>query len=119
MEMFGAEHVKREKWYERYDIDLDDAVRGILFFLVVLVISFFAFCSGCLVSEDVAIRALETQGFSNVRVTDKHWILVGMQGCSDSDAAKFDAEATNSAGRRVQLYVCAGWLWKGATVRTQ
>ncbi len=74
---------------------------------------------GAFVDESVAVSALETQGYSDIRIMERHWFLVGLRGCDGDDAAQFATEATNPAGKRVQLYVCAGWPFKGATIRTK
>ncbi|MDP3778616.1 MAG: hypothetical protein Q8R30_01030 [bacterium] len=76
-----------------------------------------ALFSGLFIGEQIAIRALENQGFANVRIVDKQWFLVGMRGCG-RDAAKFTARAVNPAQREVDIFVCVGWPFKGATVRS-
>lgn len=86
-----------------------------LMFLVVVVI---ALCRGMLVDESKAVRHLQTLGFSNIEITDKSWLFVPFLGCSEKDAAKFTANATNPAGGNVQVEVCVGWPFKGATLRT-
>lgn len=76
-----------------------------------------ALLGGTLIDEDVAVHALETQGFTGVKVIDKAWFAVGLRGCDKNDSVRFTASATNPAGKEVQLYVCGG-IFKGATVRT-
>ncbi len=99
---------------------MDDKLTVIGFVLIVTVILLGVSLPGLLlVDESTAVRALEIQGFSDVRITGRHWFLVGMRGCSDSDVVKFDATATNPRGDRVELFVCAGWPFKGATIRTR
>lgn len=73
---------------------------------------------GLFVSNDIAINALEDQGYTNVEITNKHWFMFGLIGCADSDAAKFDVIATNPSGNKVELYVCSGWPFKGSTIRS-
>ena len=73
--------------------------------------------SGIFIGEQIAVRALENQGFTNVRIVDKQWFLVGMRGCG-RDAAKFTARAVNPAQREVDIFVCVGWPFKGVTVRS-
>lgn len=90
-----------------------------LIIVVVFVMLLSGLFRGWLVDPGVAVRALETQGYSNVRIADHSWFAVGLRGCDKNDAAKFTATATNPAGRRVELFVCTGWLFKGATVRTE
>lgn len=86
-------------------------VLGICF----LIVSLF---QGTFVDESEALRALETQGYSNVKVTDHKWLLVSVRGCGSTDAARFDALVVNPAGKKVNLYVCVGWPFKGSTIRT-
>ncbi len=90
----------------------------LLFVAVFIVLFTLALIRGVFVGENAAIRALETQGYSEVRIVDKDIWFVGMRGCGDEDAAKFDAVAINPAGNEVDVFVCVGWPFKGATVRT-
>ncbi|KKP80380.1 MAG: hypothetical protein A2271_04865 [Candidatus Moranbacteria bacterium RIFOXYA12_FULL_35_19] len=94
---------------------------GIEFIIIILfvAISIVLSCRGILVDKNVAIRAVETQGFSNIKVIDHAWFAVGLRGCSSKDAARFTVKATNPAGKEVECYVCSGWLFKGATIRTK
>lgn len=56
----------------------------LLFFLVIVVLVVLALFWGFLVPEEKAVRALETQGFSDVKITRRRWILPSLQGCADS-----------------------------------
>lgn len=87
--------------------------------LVVLAIVFAVFnvFAGLFVDQSIAIRALENQGFTNVKIVDKQWFAVSMRGCGN-DVAKFLARAVNPAHDEVELFVCVGWPFKGATVRS-
>ena len=76
-------------------------------------------CRALFVKPTVAVRALETQGFSEVRVIDKNWFLVRYRGCARGDNVRFVAKAKNPAGKEVEVLVCVGWPFKGATVRTR
>lgn len=89
----------------------------VIFILLALSIGLGSGCRGCFADEQQAVRALETQGYSDVKITDHHWIFVTVQGCG-ADAAKFDAVATNPAGKKVNVYVCVGWPFKGSTIRS-
>lgn len=73
---------------------------------------------GTFADEATARNALETQGYSNITITNHAWFAVGLRGCAEKDAARFDATATNPAGRAVKVYVCTGFPFKGATIRT-
>lgn len=80
---------------------------------------FFGIARGILVNESVAIKALETQGFGDVEITKRAWFAVDYRGCSSSDVVKFEAIAINPIGKRVNVFVCAGWPFKGATIRSK
>jgi len=88
----------------------------LLFFI--FVVFPFASCRGALVDKDVAIRALEKQGYSNIEIINHQYFWVGWKGCDSKDAAKFTAHVTNPAGKQVEVFVCTGWILKGATIRT-
>jgi hypothetical protein len=90
----------------------------VLSWIAVIVFMILLECRGAFVSPQVAVNTLETQGYSQITITDHHYVAVGLQGCGTEDAAKFDAEAVNPAGRRVALFVCTGMFFKGATIRT-
>ncbi len=98
---------------------MKEVVGGILILLVVVAIVVVVSLPGLLIDQSTAVKALETQGFSNVEITGRQWIAVSLFGCSSDDAAKFDVVAINPVGKQVEVYVCAGWPFKGATVRTK
>ncbi len=89
-----------------------------LFLIVLVLIVCLAPFRGALVSEESAVRALEVQGFSGIRVTEHAYFLLGLRGGDENDAARFTAEAKNPAGKDVTVYVFVGWPFKGATIRT-
>ena len=96
--------------------DFSASILSVLLFLVLIIGS----CGrGALVNEDVAVRALDTQGYSDIKITDSAWFAVGLRGCDEKDAARFTATAKNPAGKQVKVYVCTGWIFKGATIRTK
>lgn len=74
---------------------------------------------GAFVSDDVAIKALRTQGYSNIKIVEKNWFLPGLTGCDSRDAVQFKVKAKNPVGNNVEVLVCSGWLFKGATIRTK
>lgn len=85
-------------------------------FFILLVV--FSECRGVFITnDDVAVRALENQGFTNIRVVDGEWFFVGLRGCG-SDAKKITARAVNLLQKEVNIFVCVGWPFKGATVRS-
>ncbi len=85
--------------------------------LIILGLIIVAEFGGIFVPESEAVNALQVQGFKDVKIEDKDVFLLSWRGCSSSDAAKFDAVATNANGQRVNLYVCSGWPFKGSTIR--
>lgn len=90
-------------------------VIAVLFFLV---IALALESCGTLVPESEAVNALQTQGYADVKITHKGIYFMRLRGCGTGDAAKFDATATNARGQKVNVYVCVGWPFKGATVRS-
>lgn len=86
--------------------------------VVVLVLLLVLAPTGLMVPDSKAVRALETQGFSDIKITERAWYFIGMRGGDKSDSVRFTATATNPAGKKVQVYVFSGWLFKGATIRT-
>ena len=104
---------------KRSGITFHQSVTVVVFvFALVLVLTAATGWTGLLVPENKAVRALETQGFSEIAITDRSWLFVGMRGGDKSDCVRFTATATNPAGKMVQVYVFSGWLFKGATIRT-
>lgn len=87
--------------------------------LITLLLVFSLVGCGLLANKDKAVRALQDAGYSDIKITDRHVLFVGMRGCSDDDSVAFKATATNPIGKKVKVLVCAGWLLKGATIRTR
>lgn len=86
--------------------------------LLMIILSLSFGCGrGILAREESAIRALETQGYTEVKIVDHAWFAVGWRGCDEKDAARFTARAKNPVGQEVTVYVCSGLL-KGGTIRT-
>ncbi len=85
--------------------------------VVVVILAAFFFPTGLWVPESRAVSALETQGFSDIKVTDKDIWFVSLKG-GHGDSVRFTASATNPIGKRVTIYVFSGWPFKGATIRT-
>ncbi|MDO8559226.1 MAG: hypothetical protein Q7R84_02735 [bacterium] len=92
-------------------------------FIIFIILSFgfsgVSACSGNLVDEDIAVKALEIQGFSDITIIEKDNWFIGFKGGGREDVVKFTAVATNPAGKKVEVDVFAGWPWKGATIRTR
>lgn len=74
------------------------------------------FSCGNSIPQERAVKALEAQGFSDVKITKRSVVFVNFCGCDQSDIVKFDAMVTNSRGERVHLIVCGG-IFKGMTIR--
>ena len=91
----------------------DSTLVHILVFVIILVFA----ARGLLVGENSAVKAMEAQGYTEVEVTDHSWLAVGLRGCSVHDAARLTVRAKNSAGETAEMYVCAGWPFKGGTIR--
>lgn len=72
---------------------------------------------GSLASEDKAVSLLENQGFENVEIVERDVFFVSLKGCSEQDVALFTATGTNPIGKEVEVEVCVGWPFKGATMR--
>jgi len=95
--------------------------------IILLVVLFFAIIAGAcaltatgyLVDEKNAVKAAEMLGMTEVVVIDRANVLVGMRGCGDQDAARFDVSAKNPKGSPVTFSVCCGWMFKGCTLRSQ
>ena len=77
--------------------------------------------SGCglMVSDFNTVNAVEKQGYSDVHVLHIHPFFADYFGCSKGDRAAYKMSATNALGRKVNLTACAGWPFKGVTVRTE
>ncbi len=86
--------------------------------IIVCAVIAFSIFRGLWADKSTALRALEKQGYSDVRIIDHSWFMVSVRGCSNSDAAKFTALAKNPVGKEVECFVCTGWPFKGATIRT-
>ncbi|MEK7584654.1 MAG: hypothetical protein AAB490_05390 [Patescibacteria group bacterium] len=101
------------------------AFRAMLIGVVVLVLAYVVILGvgafwfpGAYVSDEKIIAAVENQGFSDVRILDKDITFISWRGCGKDDDAAFQVEATNALGKRVPLTACAGWPFKGVTIRS-
>jgi len=84
---------------------------------LIILLSLALLSCSAFVEEDVPIRALETAGFTDANCGEKNFVTPSWSGCSRSDGVAFKCTATNPAGKRVKVTVCAsGWL-KSATIR--
>lgn len=87
------------------------------FSLALLSVCLFA----CGTDDDEAIKALSDQGFSDISITDRGCFFAAMEGCDEKDGNWYHANATNPAGRKVNMLVCCGakLSFKGCTVRSK
>jgi len=99
----------------RYDSNYGPVV--VLYVILVLAALFIGVGRGAFANQDVAVRTLEAQGYSNIQIVDKAWFAVGFRGCDEKDAARFTAKVTNPAGKPAEVYVCTGVIFKGGTIR--
>jgi prepilin-type N-terminal cleavage/methylation domain-containing protein len=65
-----------------------------------------------------AVRAAESFGMTEVKITSRKNVLACFRGCGSDDDVAFDLKAKNAQGADVDLKVCCGAWFKGCTVRT-
>ena len=73
---------------------------------------------GPYVSDEKIMTAVANQGYTDVKILDKDVTFISWRGCGKDDDAAFQVEATNALGKRVPLTACAGWPFKGVTIRS-
>ena len=94
-------------------------MKCIIFLAVILALTVLASGCGVLCDDTKVAKAVEKQGYSDVNLYNKSVVFRSWSGCSASDDASWDGTATNPAGVKVNIIVCAGWPFKGVTVRTK
>jgi hypothetical protein len=94
----------------------NDAMPTILYILAIIFVCVLMPCRGFMASEQAAVDALTSAGYTDIEILDHQFACVTIRGCG-SDAAKFPAKAKNPQGKEVKLYVCVGWPFKGSTIR--
>lgn len=75
------------------------------------------FGCGVIVDESTGAAALNAEGWSEVNVTEKHFIVPLFYGCDKNDSVAFEARGLNPAGRPSSAVVCCGAFFKGCTIR--
>jgi len=85
------------------------------FFLVVTMAAW-ASCGTAIDDKDV-INAVIRAGYSNPVITERHSFVATWFGCAESDAAAFKVTATNAQKQQVHFTACAGFPFKGITLR--
>lgn len=85
-----------------------------LFFMIAILccVSF----RGCFADPNRAVSMMEKNGFEDVEILNHGWLFPSFRGCG-ADAAIVAVKAVNVRGERVNLDVCLGWPFKGATIR--
>jgi hypothetical protein len=73
-------------------------------------------CAASCVDDSNVINAVEKAGYANAEILAKHYVSTFF-GCSKDDAAAFEVIATNANKQRVKFIACAGWPFKGVTIR--
>lgn len=74
---------------------------------------------GAFVDASAATHSLETQGYSSVRIVDRHNYFASWNGCGEGDVVAFECTAKNPAGKDARVTVCCGWWLKDCTVRAK
>lgn len=67
--------------------------------------------AGC-TQPDKARELLDANGYKDIEITGYNWLS-----CSKDDTFHTGFKATGPTGKKVEGTVCAGWLFKGATIR--
>jgi len=75
----------------------------------------------CATNDDEAVKALSDNGFNDITITNRGFFGAQFMGCDQKDQNWYHANATNPAGRKVNMLVCCGGLmsFKGCTVRSK
>ena len=90
-------------------------ISWVIFMLIVYLI--YGWVAGSHTTPEQAIRAAELYSYSDIRVTDKKIMFMEFRGCGVGDDSLFTLTAKNQKGEEKTFYVCAAWLFKGATIR--
>jgi len=87
-------------------------------FISIVLLAFFAFVFVMNMDDSSsAEQALINAGFSHPTCSENHWFLKQMNGCSEDDSFAWDCTAINSKGKKINVTVCTGLLFKKATIR--
>lgn len=76
-----------------------------------LLIALVAFLAGC-TQPDKSRALLEANGYKSVEITGYNFFS-----CSEDDTFSTGFKAVGPTGQPVEGAVCAGWFFKGATIR--
>lgn len=107
-----------DRFFKKMDRDMAIGY-SVIIIAAFLLSFFFGYGRGIFIGKDVAIRAIEAQGYGNIDVTDRAWFRIGINGCNMTDAVRFMAKVTNSAGKPEEVFVCTDkrLFFDGGTVR--
>jgi hypothetical protein len=98
--------------------EMRDVVIGSVLLIVIVGIFIVSLFGGAFVEDDRVISGVQSHGFAQPVILSKSIGLVHLEGCSTDDSALYRVSAINPRGATVQLLVCAGYPFKGVTVRT-
>lgn len=72
---------------------------------------------GYMVKEERAHLVMHAHDFTNTKVIDRQVWFTTFSGCSGYDAVAFTVMGINMHKESVEMLVCEGWPFKGATLR--
>lgn len=72
--------------------------------------------AGCTYDPKIAIKAMEDEGYTDVKVTDTS-VWPETHGCSRGDGVAFDVTAKNIRDKEIKAVVCCGTNYKACTIR--
>jgi hypothetical protein len=84
---------------------------------IIILVSLCVLGCGSLVEKSEAHNKLLAAGFTKPSCNDGDWLFPNYNGCSRDDDVAFKYSATNPAGKRVSVTVCASYWYKGTTIR--
>lgn len=93
-------------------------VSVLVYAILLVALLFLVFGGPLMVSDNQAVRAMESAGYTDVKVTTRVNYFVTFYGCAEGDSAYFEMRGKNSKGDLItNAFVCVGWPFKGATIR--
>ena len=77
--------------------------------------------TGCVVNDREAIKALDDNGFTNIRIIDHGSVFPSIEGCGNDDGVYHYAMTTNPVGKQVKMLVCCGRIssFNGCVIRSK
>ncbi len=89
----------------------------LIYNVLIVVVSVFILFRGFMVDDEDLRQPVRTAGYTDVGIIDKTRVFSWTAGCDSGEAVAADIKAKNAKGEVVDLIVCRGWPFKGATVR--